>query len=136
MSACLVSEDHINAIVTYGIDTGFIFADNAPKVTEALTAHNMLALAERYPNVAESAWMAAPYTFKRVAPSVGDMRRTKRNIATAIIKLCDCFDYQASESSSWEGSAAHRLLNIIRLAAESNGGQEHGPIYNHMPWDL
>jgi hypothetical protein len=35
----------------------------------------------------------------------------------AIVKACDCLDYQASDWTSWEGSDANRHLAAIRRAA-------------------
>ena len=53
-----------------------------------------------------------------IAVSCEEMHGGRYRIsAVQILKLCDCFEYQACESSDWEASAAYELLERIRHAA-------------------
>lgn len=49
----------------------------------------------------------------------------------AVIKACDCLDYQSCEHPEWETSDAYHLLNAIRHAAIS---RIHG--YDDAAWEI
>lgn len=50
--------------------------------------------------------------------------------AVAILKMCDCLEYQSSETDDWEETVAFRLLTAIRAAAIRSL-----PGYDDAPWD-
>jgi hypothetical protein len=50
--------------------------------------------------------------------------------AVALLKLCDCLDYQSCETEDWKQTAAHELLELIRGAAICAL-----PGYEKAPWD-
>ena len=65
-------------------------------------------------------------------------------LPVAIVKACDCLDYQASDWSTWEGSDANRHLAAIRRAAVALAKWPAGastnsralPGYDAAPWHL
>lgn len=49
----------------------------------------------------------------------------------AVLKMCDCLDYQSCETDDWEATVAYRLLAGIRSAAI-----RALPGYNAAPWEF
>lgn len=59
-----------------------------------------------------------------------ESHRTRLLPAVALLKLCDCLEYQSCETEDWKLSAAFELLGLIRGAAISAL-----PGYEQAPWD-
>lgn len=49
----------------------------------------------------------------------------------AILKMCDCFEYQARETDDWPETLARRVLDAIR-----RGAIHHLPGYDDAPWEF
>jgi hypothetical protein len=133
MSAYIVGHDHIDALLTFASaddersfgpvsywlePTGNrveITERNASEIGRALLAENERSVGHRYPGDAPgdlpgAGEDAAAYTFRpwaEVPP------------ALAVLKGCDCFDYQACESDDYRSSDAYRIINAIRHRAIS-----------------
>ena len=48
----------------------------------------------------------------------------------AILKMCDCYEYQSSETDDWDRTLAHEILSLIRSAAIVAL-----PGYDDAPWE-
>jgi len=143
MSAFLCSENHLRALVSFALDND-VPCDALAFAT--LVEENMRSLRARYEDNREEEAAAAAYTFQHV--KVADVLRgtakeqarltrlTGRTVATAVIKLCDCFDYQACETRDYFTSEAAGLVDSIRRRAQALGGRMTGDMYARLPWCL
>ena len=132
MSCYQVHPFHINTLVSYGqarrvsayIPAGYadgqhIAFDVAPDlIARILTRANAAAVAQRYsePEVAELA------RFERV-------RELPEPVA--ILKACNCLEYQSSDWSEYSGSAAELLIDALRRQAI-----RELPGYDDASWEL
>jgi hypothetical protein len=136
MSCFIVSDFHINALISWAWGMG-IKLDYCPAVAaELLAVANRRAYSERYQG--ES---CAPFGGYR-RENVGDA------VPVEILKACRCLEYQASDWSGWDTSDAARVLRTIRAAAESELAQVYGrqavhdnggrslPGYDAAAWEL
>jgi hypothetical protein len=144
MSCFVVSDFHINALVSWGLRHGAIVGISPDALAHMLAGANRAAFAERYlddPGLVPFAGFDRPVDPSHLAP-------------VAIVKACDCLDYQCSDWTSWSGAgsepAAH--LAAIRAAAlalalaglsiaarASAGGLDYGrelPGYDAADWHL
>jgi len=134
MSAYMVSDNHIHALVGYMIRERIIYypndnarmavtADNAEEVGQILVDENYRSVNQRYQERTEGHFGKAPtYKFKgvRILPD-----------ALAMLKACNCYEYQAGENDDWEQSVAYKIVNAIK---------EHAirklPGYDDAPWGI
>jgi len=138
MSAYIVGHAHIDALLTFATandprsfgpisyrlepsgNSVEITEHNATEVGRILLTENERSVQHRYPGEAPGELPgsdgegAASYMFQRwedangLAPS-----------PTAILKGCDCFDYQACETDDYRQSDACRIVDAIRHRAIS-----------------
>lgn len=112
MSAFIVSEKHINAIVNlatqYGKEITAVYDDagirheyDATMLGKELSKANVMSVNTRYPQDKED--LPFVYKFKT------DLHWSGR--AVEALKLCDCLEYQSCE---WETSRAKKLLDACR----------------------
>jgi hypothetical protein len=136
MSAFLVSQNHINAIVS------FAAAHCGPTdiaMAAVLTAENVRSLAYRYSDIGEERALASSYVFEPV--NLASLVEGKRKpavaaIATQIVKACDCFDYQACETPDYETTQAARFVAMVRNRALAMGGKGKGTLYEAARWEV
>lgn len=154
MSAYLVSQNHINALVCFHMEH---CGPTDTAMTRVLTEENMRSLRYRYEDVADWQADADSYAFERVSfetvlrdyvsthsarmvanglTTVCSRGFTRRETMTAMVKLCDCYDYQACEHDEYETSKAKAFVERIRAKALAMGGKDSGSIYDAMPWGL
>jgi hypothetical protein len=141
MSAFLCSNEHINLLVSYGIDCGAFSLDDAPTVMKAFAIQNVRNLVSLYGRRAEDeAREADSYEFYRIKPRDAlqragcDKTRAANDLATAVLKQCKAFSYQCCDHDGWEASVAAALLDRIESYAARNGAKDHGPAYDAAPW--
>jgi hypothetical protein len=139
MSAFVVSDTHIDALVSAGL----VFArpskpmtwyhagpdglerayqlrpDNPTEVGAVLLAANQTSVNLLY---GERAATESPYSFRRLA-GVPD--------AVVVLKALACFDYQSCEHPDWATSQAHRFCQELR-----DGCIDRLPGYEQAPWGL
>jgi hypothetical protein len=122
MSAFLVGHDHIDGLLTFAINAKASYYDpkretrvnftrvNATEIGCILQAENVRSLNCRYgdDNATEA------YTFNPFGEFYS-MRHSE--VCLIVLKACDCFDYQACETSDYEESLAWRIVDAIRSAA-------------------
>ena len=116
MSAYIVDDDHIDALVTFCIDhklryrhngvSLWIHEDNAEAVGRILLDANVASVHHRYEGRIDDDEKnaAANYRFKRFVPGISLMQA-----------ICGvrCLDYQSCEHPSWELSTAWRICQSI-----------------------
>ncbi len=144
MSCFVVNDYHVNALVAWGLRHGAIVGTSPDALAHMLACANRAAYAERYQDD------------DQVEPFAGFDRSVDPShlVPVAVVKACDCLDYQCSDWSSWSGigsePAAH--LAAIRAAAlglalaghgiaagPNAGGLEYGrelPGYDAAAWHL
>lgn len=132
MSAFLVGHDHIDALLTFAVDKKvsywvketetreYIDCHNATEVGRILLAENMRSLGHRYGETDAEEMTGdegdSTYRFRRWSAPLS---------AVSILKGCDCFDYQACETSDYESTLAHTIVDAIR----------HNAIHSVPGWD-
>lgn len=133
MSAFIVSNDHINAIVTYCVDkrvsywTGkehqTVQTWNAEEVGRILMDENVRSVVCRYPSEAgEFANEGSDYSYRHFPTPLTPVE---------IIKACHCLGYQSCETDDWEASLAWRILqSVISHASHQLPG------YDGAPWEI
>jgi hypothetical protein len=145
LSAYIVDHDHIDALLSYGIqhqvryvapESGScveIDLNNATEIGRILLDENERSVRHRYPGShvddlpGTIGQNSACYKFRRW-PAPGD--------AMAMLKACDGYDYQACETDDYEQSLAATIIRAIRGFAirrlpgfsESPGWHMHRPV--------
>ncbi len=115
MSAYVVSHDHIDALLTFAVAQRVTFPsaeghsititrDNATEIGQILLMRNILSVAHRYAQAADTG-PADTYRFRPwiEAPS-----------ALGIMKGCSSLDYQSCERPDWAFTMAYRIICAIR----------------------
>lgn len=125
MSAFLVSERHINTLVTWAARYK-VSTVNRAKLADMLVAANLDSLGDRYTECQAEAELAASYRF----------HPTRLPRATQIVKACDCYDYQACEVMDYDATLAARFVDNIRNRAIAMGGKQSGPDYDRCAWEI
>ena len=145
MSAYIVGHDHIDALLTFATaddpqafgpisyrlepsgNRVEITTTNATDVGRILLTENERSVEHRYPGdndlpgkIGEE---AAGYSFRPWAETPAPV---------AILKACDCFEYQACETDDYRQSDAYRIIDAIRSRAISRL-----PGYSNAPgWEF
>ena len=108
MSCFVVSDYHVSALVAWAIRQGLDLDASPDAVAHVLASANRRAYSERY---------AGRYDSELVPFSGLDRSAGADLVPVAIVKACDCLDYQASDWSRWDDSDASGYLAVIRRAA-------------------
>ena len=133
MSCFIVSDYHVSALVAWAIRHGLDLDVSPDAVAHELASANRAAYSERYQG-------------RDPCDPFGGLDRSAgaELQPVAIVKACDCLEYQARVAwSSWEGSDASVYLDAIRRAAvtlaDPSGVATSGralPGYDAAPWAL
>lgn len=118
MSAFIVSDEHINTIVSYFMDYrrdyrlwysigeqyGYMDEEAAPQVAHVLHSENVRSVNERYSETASD----ETYQFK--------LNRQAKNQFTIgeIARAIDCLEYQSSESDDYYATDAYKIIRSMR----------------------
>jgi len=137
MSAFVVGNDHINALLNWAIhhqvsyylpatkERVQITAFSATEVGQILLDANERSVGIRYPDDHEMPrGHSEAFAFKLCG-----LPRLKS--AVQIIKACHCLDYQCCEADDWEGTIAHRIMSAILSAAT-----HEVPGYAAAQWEI
>lgn len=108
MSCFIVSDYHVSALVAWAIRAGVTFDASPDAVAHMLASANRCAFSDRY----AGRFDAELLPFGGLDRSAGAALDP-----VAIVKACDCLDYQASDWSPWNDSDAFGYLVAIRRAA-------------------
>ena len=136
MSCFIVSDFHINALISWA-ESQRLDLDYSPAVAaELLAKANRRAYSERYRGETSD-----PFGGYR-REDIGDA------VPVEILKACRCLNYQACDWSGWEDSEAAQVLRIIeeaamrelaevygRRALDADGGRNL-PGYDAAAWEL
>lgn len=134
MSCFVVPDYHVSALVAWAIRQGVALDASPDAVAHMLASANRCAYSDRY---------AGRYDAELV-PFGGLDRSAGADLdPVAIVKACDCLDYQASDWSRWDDSDAFGYMVAIRRAAvalaDPAGVATSGralPGYDAAPWCL
>jgi hypothetical protein len=127
MSAFMCSETHINALATFAQAHGI--AENGETLAQALAMWNVLSLKARYGGRCEEliegvdAYSFEPVDLTEFSP-------------TDIVKLADCYAYQACEDEGYDDSVTAKHVEAIIERAKALGGVTQGEAYDAAPWGL
>lgn len=119
MSAFLVSDNHLHAICSFASNLRFLGLSLPDHVDlfVALKQANVLALHDRYGDPAEKVAKPRPKIIKLPV--------------LAVLKACQCLDYQCSDWSGWKESFAKKHLDLIVSA-----GVMELPGYEEAEWAI
>lgn len=135
MSCFIVSDEHINTLVTYAVANNLVKRRAASTVARLLFNENVRSFVARY-NGRHMEDVPKTIKYKATLPEYSHV---------AIVKQCNCYDYQACETSDYEQSAAAAFVTKIRKAALKAAGLPEGttsdalygtPAYEAAPWGL
>jgi hypothetical protein len=134
MSCFIVSDYHVSALVAWAIRHGLDFDASPDAVAHVLASANRRAFSERYQGRYDSEALPFGGLDRSAGPDLPPV---------AIVKACDCLDYQASDWSRWDDSDACGYLAIIRreavALADPAGVAASGralPGYDAAAWEL
>jgi hypothetical protein len=133
MSAFMCSETHLAMLATFAEQHGIA---EGQTLFDALKAWNVLSLKARYGGRCEELiegvkdYRFAPLDLKTLA---GD---DPREALSVIIKLADCYAYQACEDEGYDDSVTAGLVERIIERAKALGGVTEGEAYDAAPWGL
>lgn len=133
MSAYVVSDYHINALVTWaatrhGNDRVTYYwegrsrdvRENPKRIASVLYAENVRSVNARYNECDTPSFRYRPI-------ALGYAKLTP----VQVLKACNCYEYQACETDDWEQSEACAIINGIREEAVSAL-----PGYEEAEWEL
>jgi len=129
MSAYVVSKKHLATIANFAVQHDTWLDDHRATendynhIYKTLAAENVRSVCHRY--AAEKPETYASF----LRPSLKG--KTPAIDAVAVVKLCDCLDYQSCETDDWETTPACRLLRRIRDKAV-----RLIPGYEEAPWAI
>lgn len=104
MSCFVVPDFHVSALVSWAVRHGVDLDASPDAVAHMLASANRRAYSDRYDS--------------ELVPFGGLDRSAGVDLApVAIVKACDCLDYQASDWSRWTDSDAFGYMVAIRRAA-------------------
>ena len=136
MSCFVVSDYHVSALVAWAIRHGVALDASPDAVAHMLASANRCAFSDRY----AGRFDAELLPFGGLDRSAGAELQP-----VAIVKACDCLDYQASDWTRWSTSYARDFLAAIRQEASqlAAGDQQvqaresrHLPGYDAAAWCL
>jgi hypothetical protein len=130
MSSFMCSETHINALATFAAKHLVL---DASAFAKNLTLWNELSLRVCYSDPSDMLEGVNAYSFRPV-----DLEALAGPITvpTFIIKLADCYAYQACEDDSYDDSHTAKHVEAIIERAKALGGVTEGEAYDAAPWGL
>jgi hypothetical protein len=144
MSAFIVSQDHIDFMVSAAIDLGLYWkecpdqdgpgayttvrGDNADAFGAMLQAENVASIQHRY-----SDWPDMPdptqYTYRRF--TVRTPYQSLAESCAQVLKAIACYEYQSCEHPGWQESEAKRVCDNLR-----HGYINRLPGYDDAQWEV
>lgn len=134
MSAWIVSENHINTLIEWGLRLGIIVAAEADTAGRDLWAENLASVAHRYPRDTDgtrpgpSEFRDADVTTYTFAPAkaAGDaFGAFDPNNPEHALRQVECYSYQSSERLDWESSWAKSYTDALRSALDGPATRAH-----------
>lgn len=160
MSAWLCSQEHINTLVAYARENDVSLhpaANDDPEgLVRILVEENMRSLRAAYPGrdfLQEWEDDAKAIKYKRIlklGPALRKFRcepdqvrlygppptMSATTVATQMVKLCQCYDYQACETDDYRDTPAAAFIDRLRSKAFDNGGLSEGDLYQQLMWGI
>jgi len=152
MSAFLCSAEHLSTIAN-----AFVGNDNERgHVFDVLLRENLRSLQTRYPDymdefngdaanyarsektvyelIVEAFREARSADLCKLVTGPDDLPLNICTTSTQVVKLCDCYDYQACENGDYSGTEAAQIVDMVRNDAMNKGGQKDGPLWQALIW--
>jgi hypothetical protein len=135
MSCIVLSDYHVSALVAWAVAHGVDLDTSPDAVAHMLAGANRAAFSDRYDGRYDD----------ELVPFGGLDRSAGVTLdPVAIVKACDCLDYQASDWPRWNDSDAFGYLVAIRRAAVALADPDGNPSaigrglagYDAAPWCL
>jgi hypothetical protein len=142
MSAFLLSNDHLSMIMTWAIHEGGLGELTPQEWFNEFYLENVQSLQYRYPNIYQELIEHSRYLpdFNAIRP-----RALKKEIAIAILKFINCWEYQSCQHHFDSSTAPWRMMAQIKELALQISGYEsqednpnfykHSPVYELAPWE-
>lgn len=130
MSAWLLPDAHMNALVDGAIRLGIIAPEDAQKTGAMLRRANTKSIRARY----GYARYDTPETYDRPAYRYRAPREPLSDVS--LFKNVGCYDYQTCEYDSYEKSPAARFVRRMKAALEARGISHESPGYAEAPWGI
>lgn len=124
MSAFIVSQNHIRALVTGAVSFGVIKADSVTMYGRILSIENYASVNARYGEDDD----AQDYDHEALVCE-----------PHALLKLISCYAYQSCEHREWETSEAFRVCNALRdrlLTILGGADAYETNAYEIAPWAI
>ena len=122
MSAFLVNNTHINAIVTFAVKQNIIVKEEAQRVGEMLLRANIRSLKARYGDVIKLKELK--YTYEHTPTSDAQ-----------VLKCISCLDYQSCEYDAWHRSNARKFLKELSSTYTLSNVSKDSTEYNKAMWE-
>lgn len=120
MSAFIVEDAHIDALVTFAVSGQRIstFRKSPDEIGQTLVNEN---------------WRSVNYRYKTTdtAPVYQHAHYAQPLTIVEVLKACDCYEYQACETTDYNDSEAANLIHAIRKKAI-----REMPGYQEAPWGI
>lgn len=128
MSAFIVSDRHIDALLTWVINTPEY---QAPRKVDGMTVYDQPDLIGQILIDANTKSVNTRYN-KSTPPAEYKFHRYHRTLTPVeVIKACDCLNYQSCEFDGWEQTKAYRIVQSIR-----EGAIDQIPGMNDAAWEI
>lgn len=143
MSAWMVTQEHVDVLVSAAVAFKLIEPDQATETGRMLWSENLESINYRYPDTVENTdHIPGPVDFDGAA-TVAEYVFTPRSVEEPhfIVKQLDCFAYQSCEHPGWEDSGARDLCDAIAMTIANtlHEGPEvmrDHPTYNAAAWGV
>lgn len=141
MSAWIVTHNHIDTLVYWGIARGLIPADGADSAGHALWSENIASVAYRYP-ADRSGHRPGPLgfedeealTYSYAAPTQND--EGDPYDAASAVRLVESYGYQSCEHPQWPESWAYYYHNRLRASLLTVPGIDKALASDNLPWGI
>jgi len=136
MSAWIVTENHIDALVEWGIRTGLINTPEADTAGRKLWAENLASVAYRYPHDGDGERPGptgfrdadvTTYVWSAAKPTLPDMGYAgfDPNDPEHALQQVGCYTYQSCEHEDWDGSWAKSYCDALVAALKPLAAKAH-----------
>jgi len=130
MSAWLLGDTHINALVEGAIRLGVTERSDAQKTGAMLRRANTTSIRARYGR----SRFDTPETYGRPAYRYWTPRQPLSDVS--LLKNVGCYDYQTCEYVAYERSTAARFVKRMEGALALRGVTRESPGYSEAPWGI
>jgi hypothetical protein len=147
MSAWIVTKNHIDTLVYWGLRTGLIEAPQQDRAGRDLWRENVTSVTTRYPNepvedlpgpIDFTEAQVDAYTFELPAPvpSTGYYLEFEPGNPRHAWKQVECYEYQSCEHSGYGRSWAKSFCDGLAAELRKLGGRPRATECERIPWGV